>query len=105
VREGLEGRVAALDISKLLLRLYPSCNVHCIMSINITLTKPAYDRLKKLKEPGESFSQMVMRELPERCDTCGEVESYFAKHGVPKANPKLEKRMLAGRGRRSNRKL
>ena len=81
-----------------------SCNVHCIMSINITLTKPAYERLKKLKEPGESFSQMVMRELPERLETCGEVEDYFAEHGVPKANPKLEQAMLSGRGRRSKRR-
>ena len=69
-----------------------SCNVHCVMSINITLTKPAYDRLK-----------MVMRELPERLETCGELEDYFAKRGVPKANPKLERAMLSGRGRRSNR--
>jgi hypothetical protein len=73
------------------------------MSINITLTKPAYDRLKKLKEPGESFSQMVMRELPELLETCGELEDYFALHGVPKANPKLEQAMLSGRGRRSKR--
>ena len=77
--------------------------MHCVMSINITLTKAAYDRLKKLKEPGESFSQMVMRELPERLVTCGELEDYFAKHGVPKANPKLEQAMLSGRGRRSRR--
>ena len=75
------------------------------MSINITLTKPAYEKLKKLKEPGESFSAMVMRELPDRLNTAGEVLDYFEKHGVPKANPKLEKRMLSGRGRRSNRKL
>jgi len=80
-----------------------SCNVHCVISINITLTKLAYDRLKKLKEPGESFSQMVMRELPERLATCGELEDYFAKQGVPKANPKLEQAMLSGRGRRSKR--
>jgi len=75
------------------------------MSVNITLTKPAYDKLKKLKEPGESFSSMIMRELPDRLDTAGEVLDYFTKHGVPKANPKLEQRMLSGRGRRSNRKL
>jgi predicted CopG family antitoxin len=73
------------------------------MSINITLTKPAYEKLKKLKEPGESFSQMVMRELPDRLNTAGEVLDYFGKHGVPKANPKLEQKMLSGRGRRSNR--
>ena len=73
------------------------------MSVNITLTQPAYDRLRKLKEPGESFSQMVLRELPERLATCGELEDYFAKHGVPKANPELEQAMLSGRGRRSRR--
>lgn len=73
------------------------------MSINITLTQPAYDRLRRLKEPGESFSQMVLRELPERLATCGELEDYFAKHGVPKANPELEQAMLSGRGHRSRR--
>ena len=73
------------------------------MSVNITLTQPAYDRLRKLKEPGESFSQMVLRELPERLATCGELEDYFAKHGVPKANPESEQAMLSGRGRRSRR--
>ena len=74
------------------------------MSINITLTKPAYDRLKKLKEPGESFSEAIIRELPEKCDTLGEIDDYYTKHGVPKANPVLFKRMLEGRGRRSKRK-
>jgi predicted CopG family antitoxin len=73
------------------------------MSVSITLKRPAYERLKKLKEPGDSFSDVVMRELPERIDTLGDMEDYFAKHGVPKANPKLEERMLSGRGRRSNR--
>ncbi len=75
-----------------------------LMSINITLTRPAYERLKKLKEPGESFSQMILRELPERLETCGEVLDYFSRQGVPKINPKLQKVMLQGRGRRSNRK-
>ncbi len=74
------------------------------MSINITLTKPAYERLKKLKQPGESFSQVVLRELSEKCDTCAEVLDYFDKHGVPKANSKSKKTLLSRRGRRSNRK-
>jgi len=78
--------------------------VHDVVSINITLTKTAYDRLKKLKEPGESFSDAIIRELPEKCDTLGEIEDYYAKHGVPKANPILLKRMLEGRGRRSKRR-
>ena len=73
------------------------------MSVNITLTKAAYERMKKLKEPGESFSEMVMRELPQRFDTFGEMEDYFADHGVPKADLNLEKAVLSGRGRRSKR--
>jgi len=73
------------------------------MSINITLTKPAYEKLKKLKEPGESFSQMVMRELPDRIDTLGEMLDYWEQHEVPKADPKRAAQMLATRGRRSNR--
>ena len=55
------------------------------MSINITLTKPAYDRLRKLKEPGESFSQMVLRELPERLETCGELGRLFCETWRPKS--------------------
>ena len=73
------------------------------MSVSITLKKPAYDRLKKLKEPGDSFSDVVMRELPERIDTLGDMEDYWDRHEMPKANPKLAQKMLSGRGRRSNR--
>ena len=71
----------------------------------IPISQPAYRRLVKLKQPGESFSDVLLRELPEPCDTCGEVLDYLQKHGVPKANPKLEEAMLSGRGRRSHRKL
>ncbi len=75
------------------------------MSINITLTKPAYERMKKLKEPGESFSDMVMRQLPEPWDTCGEVLEGIKRGPAIKADPSLKKAMLAGRGRRSPRKV
>jgi hypothetical protein len=71
----------------------------------ITLSVSAYERLKKLKEPGESFSEVVLRELPEPCDTCGEILDSFKHQPAPMANPKLRAAMLAGRGRRSPRKL
>ena len=74
-------------------------------SVTITISREAHGRLRKRQEPGESISDLILRELPEPCDTAGEVLAYLEKHGVPKANPKLERAMLAGRGRRSPRKL
>ena len=70
----------------------------------ITIQVPAYERLKKLKLPGDSFTDVLLRELPDPLETFGDVEDYFQKHGVPKANVKVRQAMLAGRGRRSNRK-
>jgi len=72
-------------------------------TMTVTLSHKAYLRLKKLKEPGESFTDVILRELPDPCDTLGELEEHFSQHGVPKANPVLRKAMLAGRGRRSKR--
>jgi hypothetical protein len=73
------------------------------MSVSITLKRPAYERLKKLKEPGESFSDVVIRHLPQPCDTCAEVEDYLTKNGVPAADPVLRQKMIQGRSRRSKR--
>ncbi len=72
-------------------------------STNVSLNDAAYKRLKKLKLPGDSFSDVLLRELPEPLATAGEVLDYFQKHGVPKANPELRKALLEGRGRRSRR--
>lgn len=69
----------------------------------ITIDVEAYNRLKELKEPGDSFTDVLMRELRQPLKTAGEIEEYYSKHGVPKANPKLRRAMLAGRGRRSKR--
>jgi hypothetical protein len=72
-------------------------------TVCISIKAPVYERLKKLKRAGESFSDVLQRELPEGCETAGEVEDYFAKNGVPKANRRLLQAMLSGRGRRSKR--
>jgi len=77
--------------------------VRCVMSVSITLKRSAYERLKKLKEPGDSFSDVIDRELPERCATGADVEAFYSKHGVPKVDASARKRMLQGRGRRSKR--
>ena len=71
---------------------------------NIGINDEAYARLKKFKLPGDSFSAVILRELPEPCATAGEIEDHFKEHGVPKANPKLRRMLLAGRSRRSHRK-
>jgi hypothetical protein len=72
--------------------------------MNINVSTVAYGRLKKRKGPGESFSDVILREVPEMpLETCGQILDYFETHGVPKADPKLRAAMLAGRGRRSKR--
>ncbi len=72
-------------------------------TLTITVSQQAYERLKKLKLPGDSFSDVIVRELPEPCDTFGEMLESFDKRPVPKADPTMRKVVLAGRGRRSRR--
>lgn len=72
--------------------------------VTITLSTPAYDRLKKFKAPGKSFSDVILEELPEICATGGELLNALEKADFPRANPTLRKMMLKGRGRRSNRR-
>jgi predicted CopG family antitoxin len=69
----------------------------------ISISADAYNRLKKLKGPGDSFSDVLLRELPQPCETAGDLLDYFEAHGVPKADPKLLEAMLKGRGRPSRR--
>ena len=70
----------------------------------ISISRTAHRRLTKLKQAGDSYSDVLLRELPEPCETCGEVEAHFRKHGVSKSDPHLRREMLSGRGRRSNRR-
>ena len=72
-------------------------------STNVNINGAAYQRLKNLKRPGDSFSDVLLRELPEPCGTAGALLDYFDIHPVPKANPKLRRTLLKGRGRRSPR--
>jgi hypothetical protein len=77
----------------------------CIMSYKtLTVRTEAYARLKKLKAPGESFSDVILRELPEPWETCGDVLEGLRKLQVPRPDPGLMAAVLKGRGRRSNRK-
>jgi hypothetical protein len=74
-------------------------------SITITLSTEAHARLKKLKAPGDSFSDVVLREVPAApLETCGQLENYFQTHGVPQSDPRLRQAMVSGRKRRSKRR-
>ena len=73
-------------------------------TVSVTLTAEAHARLVKNKLPGDSFSDVVIRELPDPCDTCGELLDRLESEGVPAADPKLRSAMLSGRGRRSSRR-
>lgn len=76
----------------------------CMPFTTITISTDAQKRLAKHKHPGESYSAVILREVPEApLETAGELEDYFAARGVPKADPKLRVAMLSGRGRRSKR--
>ncbi len=70
----------------------------------LTVRTEAYTRLQKLKAPGESFSDVILRELPEPWETCGDVLEGLRHMQVPKPDPKLMAAVLKGRGRRSSRK-
>ena len=70
----------------------------CIAIVAITINNEAYQRLRKLKEPGDSFSVVILRRLPHSCDPAGEVLERLESIQVPLANPRLRAAPLSGRG-------
>ncbi len=72
--------------------------------VTLTINTEAHNRLKKLKAPGDSFSDVILRELPEPWQTAGDVLNGLSQMQVPKADRKLRAAVLTGRGRRSPRK-
>lgn len=74
-------------------------------TVTVTLTTEAHARLLKNKLPGDSFSDVVIRELPDPCDTCGELLERVESSPPPKLDPEMVKAVIGGRGRRSNRRL
>ena len=69
----------------------------------ISVNDRAIARLRKNKLPGDTYSDVILRELPDPADTLGELLDCWEHEEGPKANPKLRAAMLSGRGRRSNR--
>jgi predicted CopG family antitoxin len=72
-------------------------------SITITISTEAHKRLKKLKEGAESFSDVILREVPEKANTFGDLERLMEGKSFPAADPKLLLAVREGRGRRSPR--
>jgi len=69
----------------------------------ITISTEAHARLRKLKQPGDSFSQVILRDTPEPCATAGEMLEAFDNIELPAMNPRRIALMQSGRGRSSNR--
>lgn len=69
----------------------------------VNLTTAAYNRLKKFKQPGQSFSEVVMEVVP--TGTCGDLlDSLEEFRGKKLSDPKRMKAVREGRGRRSSRR-
>jgi predicted CopG family antitoxin len=49
----------------------------------LTINIEAYSRLKKLKANGDTFSEVILRELPEPWDTAGDVLDGTGKDAGP----------------------
>ena len=73
-------------------------------SKTLTISEQAHQRLKKHKLPGESFTQVILREMADPAETCGEVLDRFESLPPPNIDRKALELLRKGRGRRSNRK-
>ena len=70
----------------------------------LTISEEAHARLRKHKLPGESFTQVILRELPDPLQTAGEVLDHLKTQAPPRLDRKALEALRKGRGRRSNRK-
>ncbi len=62
-------------------------------SITISVSAEAHARLKKLKEGKESFSDLILRQLPEPCDTGVEILASLERdYGLPKPKGRKARR-------------
>ena len=63
--------------------------------VTLTINTEAHSRLKQLKSPGDSFSDVILRELPEPWETAGDVLDGLERVQVPKVDPELRAAVLA----------
>jgi predicted CopG family antitoxin len=69
----------------------------------LTISEEAHQRLKKRKLPGESFTEVILREIPETLETCGDVLAFIQSQPAPQIDRHALEVLRKGRGRRSNR--
>ena len=73
----------------------------CMAFVTLTINTEAHSRLKKLKAPGDSFSDVILRELPEPWETAGDVLDGLERMQVPRRILNCEQRSWpAGAGGR-----
>ena len=72
-------------------------------STTITLNEEAYRRLRLLKQKGESFSDVVIRRLPQHADTFGELLDFSEQDPPPRLDETALDAALRDRKRRSKR--
>jgi predicted CopG family antitoxin len=71
---------------------------------HINLNETAYGMLKKLKRPGQSFSDVVIENLQPPADTCGELLEVYERVPAPSGlNLGRMERSLGDRKRRGKR--
>ena len=76
----------------------------CMAFKTLTISVEAHQRLKKHKLPGESFTQVILRELPEPLETAGDVLDYLESQAPARIDRQALRALRNGRGRRSNRR-
>ncbi len=74
-------------------------------TMTISIRSEAYEALRRLKQKGQSFSDVILEHLQTKPATCGELLDELEREfeGVPLADPKLMRAVKEGRGRRSKR--
>lgn len=75
----------------------------CMATTTISINQEAYSRLKRLKKPGESFSDVILNHLYVPAETGEELLERLEEIHPPIVDHELMKQVRAGCGRRSNR--
>lgn len=78
----------------------------CMATTTISISEAAYERLSKLKGPGQSFSDVILEGIAEPpAVDCGELLDQLQRlKGKALGNPARMKKVAEGRGRKSNRR-
>jgi predicted CopG family antitoxin len=76
----------------------------CMAFKTLTISDEAHQRLKKHKLPGESFTQVILREIPEPLETAGDVLDFLRSEPAPEIDRRALESLRKDRGRRSQRK-